>query len=299
MTTILVVDDALADRVLAQGLLQKELDCQVVQAASGREAVEYLKQQAPHLIVTDLLMPDMNGFALVDYVRRHHPAVPVIIMTAHGSEEIAIQALRRGAASYVPKRLLARDLVETVQNVLSLASAKREQERLFTEGWVSSTTRFRLSNDVTLIPPLIEFVNQNLSRFRFCDETGLIQVAVALREALVNAIYHGNLEVSSEIYEQDENAYYRLIEERRRQEPYCHRVVEFIAEESPKEARYTVRDQGPGFDPRRIPDPTDPSNLERTCGRGLLLIRTFMDEVYHNEKGNEIVMVKRRESSRS
>ncbi|MCS7016937.1 MAG: response regulator [Gemmatales bacterium] len=295
MTTILVVDDALADRILVQGLLDKSLECQVVQAGNGQEAVEQLKRQLPDLIVTDLLMPDMNGFELVDYVRRHHPAVPVIIMTAHGSEEIAIQALRRGAASYVPKKLLARDLAETVQNVLTLASARREQERLFTESWVATTTRFRLANDVTLVPPLIEFVNQNLARLRLCDETGLIRVAVALREALVNAIYHGNLEVSSSVYEQDEKAYYRLIEERRQCEPYRSRRVEFVAEESPSEARYTVRDEGPGFDPRLIPDPTDPANLERTCGRGLLLIRTFMDEVYHNDKGNEIVMIKRRE----
>jgi anti-sigma regulatory factor (Ser/Thr protein kinase) len=43
-----------------------------------------------------------------------------------------------------------------------------------------------------------------------------------------------------------------------------------------------------------LPDPTDPANLERISGRGLLLIRTFMDEVHHNAKGNEVVMIKRR-----
>jgi CheY-like chemotaxis protein/anti-sigma regulatory factor (Ser/Thr protein kinase) len=295
MANILVVDDSSADRILVRGLLQKAGEYRVTEAASGQEAVELLRQQLPDLILTDLLMPDMNGFELVDHVRRHHPSVPVVLMTAHGSEEVAIQALRRGAASYVPKKLLARDLAETLESVLSVAVARREQERLFSQSWVASITQFRLPNDVSLIPPLIEFVNQNLSRLRLCDETGLIRVAVALREALVNAIYHGNLEVSSEVYERDEKAYYRLIEERRQQEPYRSRVVEFVAEETPSEARYTVRDQGPGFDPRSIPDPTDPANLERTCGRGLLLIRTFMDEVRHNDRGNEIVMIKRRE----
>lgn len=291
----MVVDDAATDRVLVQGLLQKAMECQVRQAANGQEAIEQLRQHLPDLILTDLVMPDMNGFELVDHVRRHHPSVPVILMTAHGNEEIALQALRRGAASYVPKKLLARDLAETVESVLSVAQARRQQERLFAESWVASTTRFRLPNDVSLIPPLIEYLNQNLSRLHLCDETGLIRVAVALREALVNAIYHGNLEVSSAIYEQDEKAFYHLIEERRQLDPYRSRVVEFIAEETPEMARYTVRDEGPGFDPRLIPDPTDPANLERTCGRGLLLIRTFMDEVWHNDKGNEIVMVKRRE----
>ena len=53
-----------------------------------------------------------------------------------------------------------------------------------------------------------------------------------------------------------------------------------------------VRDDGNGFDPAILPDPTDPANLERVSGRGLLLIQTFMDSVRHNATGNEITMVK-------
>ena len=58
-----------------------------------------------------------------------------------------------------------------------------------------------------------------------------------------------------------------------------------------------VEDQGPGFDPGCLPDPTDLSNLEKPSGRGLMLIRTFMDEVDFNPRGNRIRMVKRRESA--
>ena len=60
------------------------------------------------------------------------------------------------------------------------------------------------------------------------------------------------------------------------------------------EAVLTVRDEGAGFDPGTLPDPTDPANLGRSCGRGLFLIRSFMDEVRHNAAGNEITLVKRR-----
>ncbi|HEY1379785.1 MAG TPA: ATP-binding protein [Gemmataceae bacterium] len=54
-----------------------------------------------------------------------------------------------------------------------------------------------------------------------------------------------------------------------------------------------MRDEGPGFDPATLPDPLDPANLERASGRGLLLIRTFMTEVRHNDRGNEITLVLR------
>jgi anti-sigma regulatory factor (Ser/Thr protein kinase) len=67
-----------------------------------------------------------------------------------------------------------------------------------------------------------------------------------------------------------------------------------MSRESRDEAVYVVRDEGPGFDPSILPDPTDPSNLEKVSGRGLLLIRTFMDEIHHDDSGREITMIKRR-----
>ena len=59
------------------------------------------------------------------------------------------------------------------------------------------------------------------------------------------------------------------------------------------DATFVVRDQGPGFDPASLPDPTDPENLEKASGRGLLLMRTFMDSVEYNSAGNEVTMIKR------
>jgi len=62
---------------------------------------------------------------------------------------------------------------------------------------------------------------------------------------------------------------------------------------TPQMGRFVIRDQGPGFDPTSLPDPTAPENLEKVSGRGLLLMRTFMDEVHFNEVGNEVVLIKR------
>ncbi len=57
---------------------------------------------------------------------------------------------------------------------------------------------------------------------------------------------------------------------------------------------FVIRDGGPGFDITQVPDPTDPENMLRPSGRGLLLMRAFMDEFHFNNVGNEVTMIKRR-----
>ena len=93
---------------------------------------------------------------------------------------------------------------------------------------------------------------------------------------------------------EDEAAYGRMAEFRRRRPPYCDRRLHVLARLSRREAVYVIRDEGPGFDPTTLPDPTDPAHLERTTGRGLILIRAFMDGVSFNGAGNAITLLKRR-----
>src|SRR5262249_58411516 len=107
-----------------------------IYAGNGREALAVIEKEKPDLVLTDLQMPEMNGLELVEEVRSKYRSVPIILMTAHGSEEIAIQALQKGAASYVPKRNLAQDLLETVDNLLEVAGTKRHQEQLLNECWM-------------------------------------------------------------------------------------------------------------------------------------------------------------------
>jgi CheY-like chemotaxis protein/anti-sigma regulatory factor (Ser/Thr protein kinase) len=292
VVTALVVDDSVMDRRLA-GTLLKRAGFEIRTAENGSAALAEIEASAPDVVVTDMQMPEMDGLELVQAIRERGDHVPVILMTAHGSEELAVKALQRGAASYVPKRSLAHDLVTTVQNVLDLARAGRASRRVL-ECLDHIETRFRIDNDVSTIPMIVGHLEADLKRLGLCDEMALIQTGVALREALVNAIYHGNLELSSELREIDGGKPYLDLAQKRAQElPYCARRVKVVARETRSEVIYIVGDEGPGFDPSGLPDPTDPALLERVSGRGLLLIRTFMDEVTHNARGNEITMIKR------
>ena len=296
MATVLVVDDSKVDRVRAGGLLKKGVDLVPVYAGNGREALAVIARQLPDIVVSDLHMPEMNGLELVEAIRRQFASLPVILMTGRGSEETAIQALRKGATNYVAKRNLARELCATVRGILEIARADRGQQEILS-CLTETQSCFEIENDIAHISPLLGQLEVNVARMQLCDQTGWMRIAVALREALVNAIYHGNLELTSNLLEEDESAFAQLAERRPREGAFSRRRVHVTARETRSEATYVIRDEGRGFDPSALPDPTEPEYLERRTGRGLFLIRTFMDEVRHNAVGNEITLVKRRDRS--
>jgi CheY-like chemotaxis protein/anti-sigma regulatory factor (Ser/Thr protein kinase) len=298
MALVLVVDDSAIDRRLAGGLLEKNPSLEIAYAENGRDAMRRLDARRADVVVCDLLMPEMDGLELVEAVRDRYPLIPVILMTAHGSEQIAVQALKRGAASYVPKSSLARDLLDTVDNVLAVARADRRNERL-RECFVSSESTFELTNDPALIPPMVDHLQEYVVRTELCDETGRIRIGIALEEALLNALYHGNLELSTEQVREAaeglDEAASNLIDQRRHTAPYRTRKIYVYVRVTPREIEYVIRDEGPGFDPDALEQPDDLSAIERQGGRGLMLMRTFMDEVTFNSTGNEVRMIKRRE----
>jgi CheY-like chemotaxis protein len=292
MTKILVVDDSAIDRRLAGSLLETAAGTTVLYAADGREAVGVVTKEGPDLVVTDLQMPGMNGLDLVDALRALSPAVPVVLMTAHGSEEIAVAALRRGAASYVPKSELATDLPRTVARLIELSKAASPPTRVLA-CLEATECRLTLPNDIDLVAPVVTYLRGELARLGASNPTISMQVGVALDEAISNAIHHGNLEVSSRLREESMAKYLDQIEARRRMQPYCSRRARVTTRIARDHAEFVVRDDGVGFDVRSLPDPRDPENLERCSGRGVLLVQMFMDEVRFNEQGNEITMVKR------
>lgn len=293
MTTVLVVDDSLTDRRLAGGLLARHDGWEIHYATDGRDALEKMERQLPDVVVTDLNMPELDGLELVRMIRETYALVPVILMTNQGSEEIAVQALKSGASSYVPKSRLATDLEETVQQVLCIARADQAHVRLLRR-LKQQQVRFELENDHDLIGTAVRYLQDAIRGMGLCDDGERVRIGVALQEALVNASFHGNLEVSSSLREIDHRAYYDLARERMQVAPYRDRKIFISADLSPEQVTVIVRDEGPGFDPSKLPDPTNPANLEKHSGRGLLLMRTFMSEIRYNDVGNEVTLIKRR-----
>jgi CheY-like chemotaxis protein/anti-sigma regulatory factor (Ser/Thr protein kinase) len=298
MTKILITDDDAIDRELARRCLRPLDNLEIAEARDGREALDALPLFAPDLLLTDLRMPRIDGLELVERALEIQPLLPIVLMTSSGSEKTAVQAIKAGAASYVPKTDLKHELVDTIQQVLVMAKARLSKKRVI-EYLGRSEVEFQLENDPDLVCPTASYLEENLERIGFGDAAQRNQVEVALMEAMSNAIIHGNLEVSSELRRHDRGEYLRMIDRRRKEEPYASRRLTVTASEGPELARYVVEDEGPGFDVSRLPDPRDPENLLHAAGRGVLLVRTLMDDVEFNEKGNRVTLVKRSTVSRA
>jgi serine/threonine-protein kinase RsbW len=121
----------------------------------------------------------------------------------------------------------------------------------------------------------VQLVSDHLARLAGLDEDALHWVSVAVRESVINAIKHGNKGDAGK---------------------RVHVDLTPLETDAPPGIAIRVRDEGPGFDPETLPDPLAPENLLKSSGRGIFLIRSFMDEVAVRrapEGGMEVLMVKR------
>lgn len=293
MATILIVDDSTLQRRQLQTILL-QAGYAVTQASNGREALEAVRREIPSAVVTDIHMPEMDGISLVGYLRKEIPAVPVLVTTDFGNEDLAVRALRAGASSYVAKKHLSRDILQILDELLSVATIK-QQEAFFLDRLTVAENEFTIENNPDLVAHVVSHVESLMLQMRIFDESEHVQIGVAVHEATVNAIVHGNLEISSELKSGDWQTYHDTVAERNKMDPYQTRRVT-ISVRATREPMLTIRiaDQGRGYDPNKLPDPTDIENIMMGCGRGLLLIRTFFDTVTHSPSGNEITMVKRK-----
>jgi CheY-like chemotaxis protein len=293
MGNFLVVDDTQLSRQVVGDLLLKTFDATVEYAGDGIEAVHLLETKGPFdLILSDLRMPRMDGLALLAVVRERFSCIPFVILTAFGSEEIAFHAIQAGAASYVPKQLVPHRLPDVVRTVLNAATRRQVRCRL-TRHLVSHELEFSLSNERELISAVVAELQEIGQASGAFEEPDLTRIGVALEESLSNAMIHGNLEISSELRLHEDGAYEQLIRARQAAAEYRDRRIRVRCRFTPIEARFVIEDEGPGFDVSTVPDPRDPENFLNPSGRGLLLIRSFMDEAYYNSRGNSITLVKR------
>ena len=188
-------------------------------------------------------------------------------VTANAAEPVIVKAFKMVAANYLRLPYNKDELREIVEQTLSYKLRYVDDPSLLSH--THEKIEFELPSDLALMNGVLQYLLARVAKL------GLIapersNIFIALDEAFVNAVKHGN-----------------------KNDPT--KLVRVGAELSPKEACFTIEDEGEGFDVQTIPDPRDPANLFKSSGRGVLLIYNIMDEVEYNAQGNRVKMVKRPE----
>ena len=292
---IVVIDDEIGIRYLLQKRLSR-LGYNVISLENAEDILFIMKDSdiKIDLIITDIMLRKMDGIELLRHINMLDDPIPVLIITGKGTIEDAIRALRYGASDYIRKPFDINELASTVKDILR---RKHEVQLADELGQYLQYQRMvlKIPVDLTICNAVSYMLTKNLTSMGFCNRTTSENIALALREAIENAMFHGNLEISSDVVEEmGIRGFYKEVEERKKVEKYKNRNVTVYHELTDDYIEYIIEDEGPGFDYNSLPDPRDPENFFKYSGRGLLIIRIHMQEVDWNDKGNIIRLRKYR-----
>jgi signal transduction histidine kinase/DNA-binding NarL/FixJ family response regulator len=185
--TVLIVDDSKADRVVYQRYLKRSLqqDYDFLEANCAEQGLALCRCQGFDVILLDFRLPDMSGLEVLNVLQQQHPYTPVIMLTGHGDEQVAVQAMKGGAQDYLIKDGLNQEVLQrTVRSVVNQARLQqqlhknRERQRLI--GHMALRIRQSLELDQTLETAVTE-VRQLLQ----CDRVLAYQFAPDMSGAII------------------------------------------------------------------------------------------------------------------
>lgn len=265
---ILIVDgNAELRGVLSDALREQGHD--VVSTGDRAEAVERDDLEEFDLVISDLTEDASGGIEIISELKRKRLFVPIVVSSDEAQQHGLVKAFKLGASNYLQRPYDHEELRSIVEKTLGYKLRFIEDVKVLP--FVRERIEFELPSDLSLMNGVLHYLIERASALGIIkpDSSNLF---IALDEAFVNAVKHGN-------------------------EGDPRKLVRITADLSAKEARFTVEDEGSGFNVKDIPDPLDPANLFKTSGRGVLLIYNIMDVVEYNERGNRLTMVKRAENS--
>jgi CheY-like chemotaxis protein/anti-sigma regulatory factor (Ser/Thr protein kinase) len=271
---LLIVDDDPSLHELVHAMLAGR-GWEADSAANSEEALARLETYSYDLLLADILMPGMDGLALLGVLRRRYPVMPVVIMTVKNTPGHVLESLRREAAAYLSKPFSRETLLGTLQNALSDPIEEDDIKILSDKPhWISLQIRCRLAT----ADRLTQFVRELPSDL---EPDQREEIANAFRELLMNAVEHGgHLDPD--------------------------KTVDLSYIRTARTIVYYIRDPGEGFSMEGLAhaavanSPEEPfRHVElrrqmgiRPGGFGLLMTKSFADELIYSAKGNEVILIK-------
>ena len=285
------MDDQEALRTLLAHLLDRE-GFDPVQAGDGEKAIEVFKSHSPLVVVSDIMMPKMDGLTLLNEIKRIDRNATVILMTGQGNEEVLLKALRGGATNFFKKPFNVRELIEEIRKVVNFR-LEAARSTLYSPFLLEETKKFVIPSSDSPYFPVINQITLQLPRLMPEDE--ILNIKVGIEEMITNALEHGNFGISFDEKNKaiEEGRLAELVEERGRQSDAAGRKVTIMSHLAPDIFELTVQDEGAGFDWKKLPA-VAPENLLTFNGRGIFLTKIYFDEVSYNESGNAVTLRKRK-----
>ncbi|NIP67406.1 hypothetical protein GWM83_02165 [Candidatus Bathyarchaeota archaeon] len=169
----------------------------------------------------------------------------------------------------------------------------QENEDPLLESFVEGREVYTIQSTLSAADEATRRVTNQLKRYMDAEDANFL--SICLREILINAVEHGNLEITfdDKSKAQEEERYFEFLQERQQQSPYKTRTVNIEYSITPKRAIYRITDMGKGFDHKTFISKGDeprPELLEH--GRGLFMTLNAFDTVKYNDKGNQVMLVK-------
>jgi len=295
--TILIVDDEQIIRNVLKRKLEQTTSYSVFTADDGIPALEIFKTEKIDLVVSDLLMKEMDGIDLLRNLKQANPQIPVIIITGYGTLDDAIEAIHLGAEDFIKKPFDINEVIETIDKTFRKLAEEADQREVI-KFIASEDIKLEIPNNFEFINVVINYVFSHLRARWLVSDEDLHDVKVCLYEALTNAFEHGNLQISgqekSQLLETGQQAWRNFLLARLADPLYSSRKIFVSLWISESALEVSIRDEGPGFKHEQRSLSVDPEALFRSSGRGLLLIQSLMDKVSFNESGNLIKMRKDR-----
>lgn len=258
---ILIVDDDESIVVMVTQLLAFEGYSSRF-ALNGERALEEIYLRKPDLILLDLMMPGISGYDVCRELktRREYNSIPIIMLTAKKGRDNMLAGLRVGANNYITKPF-------DVDLLLDAIAEQLESSRILLEtDGVECHARFEISSDFIYIKQVNELITHMFHQTKLTNDE-IAEFEYCLNEALMNAIEHGSrLDPTKVIH-----VSYLLKKDRL--------IIE-------------IEDEGTGFDFTCVPDPTTAENIFSHRGRGIFIMKKYMDDVTYNDKGTKITLIK-------
>jgi CheY-like chemotaxis protein/anti-sigma regulatory factor (Ser/Thr protein kinase) len=287
---VLIVEDDKASRLFLESLLESN-NYTFKSAANGVEGLNVFEEYEPDLVLTDIQMPIMDGLELLEAIRNKKSETIVIIITAFGTENYAIQALHLGANNYLKKPVSGQELLALLKKYKTIITAKYSPDKLPGK-LIHRKAKYEFESDMTKIPKIVDkvIVESALE----VEDNIKVNLELGLVELITNAIEHGNLGID---YNEKQEALKKgilddLYSKRTNNPQYSNRkvIVEFYADSEKFE--WTITDEGDGFDWTLLPNPTDQDHILELSGRGIFITRFLFDTLEYKGKGNIVTATK-------